>query len=536
MFLRKSASLIAAVSLAGAATVVGTAGTAQAAACTGVQMTPADNVTTTVNAKPRDTVFCLAAGVYQVKGTIQPKAGMKFFGAPGAVLDGATASSTTDGFNGSANGAIGVTLDGFEVRNFRVGVRAGRDWLITNNNVHNNSQEGVRLTHGDIFRGNRTHHNTLGGLQGAGENMLVLNNEIDANHSNTSKCSQKFVEARNLVVRGNYVHDNLGCPALWADINSTPLFENNTIIDNNGPGIDCEISYNCIVRNNVLRGNGRGIIIMSTPNAEVYGNTVTNSTYWGISVTQQGTDAGIRTDHPSSLGPHVSKNAYIHDNFVTMATGFTGIAKYGNVGDAVYSDAANNRFVDNEYRLTSDARYFKFAGRSQVWNEWHNVQDAGSTVEIGTTSICTIDGTAGNDVIQGLPGDDVICAHGGDDVIVAAQGGADQMIGGTGRDTISYADATGPVDVNLATGRVLGIGADSLSGIEDVIGSPFGDTISGNTYPNMLDGGAGNDVLLGDSGNDELIGALGDDSFVGGAGTDSCDQGAGSGSASECES
>nr|MBA3430158.1 hypothetical protein [Actinomycetota bacterium] len=134
MFLRKSASLIAAVSLAGAATVVGTAGTAQAAACTGVQMTPADNVTTTVNAKPRSTVFCLAAGVYQVKSTIEPKAGMKFFGAPGAVLDGATATSTTDGFNGSANGATGVTLDGFEVRNFRVGVRAGRDWLITNNN------------------------------------------------------------------------------------------------------------------------------------------------------------------------------------------------------------------------------------------------------------------------------------------------------------------------------------------------------------------------------------------------------------------
>jgi parallel beta-helix repeat protein len=537
VFLRKSASLVAALSLAGAVTVVGTAGTAGAATCTGVQMGPADNITTTVKAKPRGTVFCLSAGVYNVKSAIEPKAGMKFFGAPGAILDGSSAATTVDGFNGFANGATGVTLDGVEIRNFRVGVRAARAWIISGNDIHNNSQEGVRLTFDDVLKDNHVHHNTLGGVQGAGDNLLVVNNEINANHSSTSKCSQKFVEAKNLVVRNNYVHHNLGCPALWADINSTPLFEGNTIIGNNGPGIDCEISYNCVVRDNVLRDNGRGIIIMSTPNAEVYGNTVINSTYWGIAVTQQGTSEGIRTDHPSPLGPHVSKNAYIHDNFVTMATGFTGISKYGNVGDAVYSDAANNRFVNNEYRITSDARYFKFADRSRIWSEWRGFdQDKNGTIEFGTPGICTIDGTAGNDVIHGLPGDDVICAHGGDDVIVAAQGGSDQMIGGTGTDMVSYESATGPVNVNLLTGRVLGTGVDSLSGVEDVNGSSFGDTFEGNTYPNKLDGGGGNDALLGDAGDDRLFGGLGDDSFVGGDGNDLCDQSAGTGSMLECES
>ena len=55
--------------------------------------------------------------------------------------------------------------------------------------------------------------------------------------------------------------------------------------------------------------------------------------------------------------------------------------------------------------------------------------------------------------------------------------------------------------------------------IENVIGSGFGDTITGNTLPNRLEGGAGADTLNGGDNNDTLIGGAGGDTFNGGAGT-----------------
>jgi len=50
--------------------------------------------------------------------------------------------------------------------------------------------------------------------------------------------------------------------------------------------------------------------------------------------------------------------------------------------------------------------------------------------------------------------------------------------------------------------------------IENVLGSPYNDTIIGNTVANRLSGGAGNDILTGGGGNDVLDGGLGFDIAV----------------------
>ena len=81
---------------------------------------------------------------------------------------------------------------------------------------------------------------------------------------------------------------------------------------------------------------------------ELYGNTVLNNRDFGILLTQQGT----RTDHPSPLGPHRTKNCYVHDNNVTMSTGVTGIIKTGAIGDEIFT-SSNNRFENNHYRVSS---------------------------------------------------------------------------------------------------------------------------------------------------------------------------------------
>ncbi len=72
------------------------------------------------------------------------------------------------------------------------------------------------------------------------------------------------------------------------------------------------------------------------------------------------------------------------------------------------------------------------------------------------------------------------------------------------------------MDVDLAAGRAVGQGTDALVAIENVIGTNFDDTMSGDGANNQLFAGAGDDRLQGVPGDDLLDGASGVDtaSFV----------------------
>lgn len=102
--------------------------------------------------------------------------------------------------------------------------------------------------------------------------------------------------------------------------------------------------------------------------------------------------------------------------------------------------------------------------------------------------------------------------------------GNDILIGtSSDNDTISYANAHAGVKVSLAITvrqNTTGAGRDTLTSIENIIGSKYNDTLKGNSKTNILNGGAGNDKLNGGPEADILIGGLGADTLVGGAGTD----------------
>jgi Ca2+-binding RTX toxin-like protein len=131
----------------------------------------------------------------------------------------------------------------------------------------------------------------------------------------------------------------------------------------------------------------------------------------------------------------------------------------------------------------------------------------------GTAGQDDLNGGGGNDSLFALAGNDRLDGGAGDDLL-AGGAGDDTLIGGIGRDAASYADATAAVSVDLrvsgaqATG---GGGTDTLTGIEDLIGSAFGDTLIGTTGDNALRGGAGNDLLIGLGGNDIFDGGDGID-------------------------
>ena len=86
-------------------------------------------------------------------------------------------------------------------------------------------------------------------------------------------------------------------------------------------------------------------------------------------------------------------------------------------------------------------------------------------------------------------------------------------LNGAGGDTASYATATAGVTVSLllqgGTQNTVGAGVDTLTGIENLIGSAFNDTLTGDAGNNVLTGGAGNDTLIGGIGNDTLDGGAG---------------------------
>lgn len=131
--------------------------------------------------------------------------------------------------------------------------------------------------------------------------------------------------------------------------------------------------------------------------------------------------------------------------------------------------------------------------------------------------------------------DDRLNGFGGNDTLVGG-GGDNELNGGPGNDTADYSrtsDFFGPpangVDVDLAAGtanpNAFG-GMDTLSDVENVIGTDFADTIRGDDDANRLEGRGGGDTLEGRGGADTLLGEAGADSLSGGAGNDSLNGGA----------
>jgi Ca2+-binding RTX toxin-like protein len=147
---------------------------------------------------------------------------------------------------------------------------------------------------------------------------------------------------------------------------------------------------------------------------------------------------------------------------------------------------------------------------------------SGVTVSLANPSMGT--GEAAGDTylsVENVIGSDFDDTLSGDDLDNVLDGGA-------GIDTLSYADSTSGVYVNLETSTTSGgDGDDVLSSFEEVIGSDYNDTLIGDDSDNMLDGGPGNDVLLGGVGDDQLLGGQGRDLLIGGTGEDVLDGGDG---------
>ncbi|MEN9395760.1 MAG: hypothetical protein RLZ81_290 [Pseudomonadota bacterium] len=105
-------------------------------------------------------------------------------------------------------------------------------------------------------------------------------------------------------------------------------------------------------------------------------------------------------------------------------------------------------------------------------------------------------GSAFADTLIGDNGPNTLRGGGGDDLID----------GGLGVDTVDYSASLGAVTVSLWENKASGSdGLDSLTSIENAIGSAFADSLTGDAANNTFVGGAGDDNIDGGNGLDYAI-------------------------------
>ncbi|MCH4881079.1 retention module-containing protein [Pseudomonas sp. TMW22090] len=258
----------------------------------------------------------------------------------------------------------------------------------------------------------------------------------------------------------------------------------------------------------------------------------------------------LNLDHNLAGGRIAMEYSLNGGAFVTLADGATITADADgtyqihvtNIANTSGGVGANNA---ENYQLTMTVNY---AGAHDVTPDFNGAYSANDThggsdtanVTISYQDGHTLTGTAGDDVLMAGTGNNVLNAGDGNDVLTAGAGnnelhggagndllfsgaGNDLLDGGAGIDTVSYAHATSgvTVDLGLLTAQNTGgAGTDTLTGLENLTGSNFNDSLMGDNNSNIITGGLGNDVLNGGGGDDFLIGGLGNNTLTGGAGAD----------------
>jgi Ca2+-binding RTX toxin-like protein len=227
-----------------------------------------------------------------------------------------------------------------------------------------------------------------------------------------------------------------------------------------------------------------------------------------IGATGQGTDTGNSienlTGSPSGddLGGDAAANAISGGNGNdTLADGATTIANPDTFGGGDGTDTVS-------YAARTSA-----VGPAVTVNLNLTTDNGGAPTENDDVG-ADIEGAAGGAAADSLVGDEQANAlsGGGEDDTLDGRDGADTINGQGGFDAATYLNQAGPVTANLTTGVASGAqGADGLNSVETLVGSPDGDTLTGNATGN---------VLFGQGGNDTLDGRETNDLFEGGGGTD----------------
>ncbi|WP_206664839.1 carbohydrate-binding domain-containing protein [Dankookia rubra] len=243
------------------------------------------------------------------------------------------------------------------------GINGVKNWSLNDIDIRLNFGTGVKLGEGSKLINSLVSDNGQLGAGGVGAGILVDGTEFARNGGwagidpNWEGGGFKFAFTSGAVIRNSYSHDNTGI-GMWTDINNVKtLYEGNTIVNNSWGGLQHEISYDAVIRNNVIVGNGAaqdnwvlgaGIQLSNVQGVEVYGNVV-DSRGGGAGIIMWNADRTADATRYNAPLSYTTINNNVHDNRV-IGPGENGmVATYD--GSVLWS--GNNHFDGNEYHVPS---------------------------------------------------------------------------------------------------------------------------------------------------------------------------------------
>jgi hypothetical protein len=266
--------------------------------------------------------------------------------------------------------------------------RRGSNWQLTNVTIRWNHGVGLYIGSSMKVRNGSVSHNGQLGIGGDGDGAVIEGVEIAYNNyadfsSGWEAGGTKFVYSENLRVRNNCVHHNFG-PGLWTDIdNKNILYEGNKVFANTGDGIKHEISYDAIIRENIVGHNGREkdnwmwgsqILIQNSSNVQVLDNLVEVPTDYGNGIGLIYQDRG-----EGKLGPRATLGNTVTGNTIVFLGGHGATGIVSDFDRDEFWRTQDNKFDRNQYVVRSQSRRFwEFGGGRRAWT---NLQGRGVEVK-----------------------------------------------------------------------------------------------------------------------------------------------------------
>ncbi|HFQ14975.1 MAG TPA: DUF11 domain-containing protein, partial [Rhodobacteraceae bacterium] len=123
--------------------------------------------------------------------------------------------------------------------------------------------------------------------------------------------------------------------------------------------------------------------------------------------------------------------------------------------------------------------------------------NGGNDILYGNAGDDLLKGGDGNDQLYGGNGNDMLAGDAGDDLLDGGRGD-DMLDGGEGFDTVDYRGATAAITLTGSySGRTVtgdaSVGTDTLSAIEEILGTGFADTFDYTSYNSLVYEGMGGD-------------------------------------------
>ena len=298
---------------------------------------------------------------------------------------------TPRAFGGEASNVIvrNLTVEKYAAPISAIDTEYGNAWIVENNLVRLNHTVAVNAGPNSKILRNKLVNNGQQGFAGGGNNFLFEGNEIANNNYagvdfEWEAGGGKVTESRKgAVIRGNCVHGNDG-PGIWADENVRDLIiENNVVFGNSANGIMYEISYDGVIRNNIVADNGKKvfrwfwgpqILVSGSSNVQVYGNRIDVPADYGNAITIV---AQNRSPHPAAADNQLFNNTIIMRGTKARVGAATDVSAYA------ITIATKNRMRQNEYHVANlTTAFWHWNNQDLSWLQITGEgQEGGSTID-----------------------------------------------------------------------------------------------------------------------------------------------------------